>query len=155
MSQDGCLGSLTIDAHENRYIGIADIAGAFLKANQNDHVIAKFRGPAVEALLRINKTKYGKFIVCENKTKVIYVQLLKAIYGTLTAPILCYCLFAKTLANDKFVINPYDLCVANKMVNGYKMTICWYIDDLKVSLGSSEDDDKVRSNVWKNEHNLR
>ena len=32
-----------------------------------------------------------------------------------------------------FRINPCDPCVANKMVNGYQMTICWNVDDLKVS----------------------
>ena len=32
-----------------------------------------------------------------------------------------------------FEVNPYDPCVANKMVNGKQMTICWHVDDLKVS----------------------
>ena len=54
-------------------------------------------------------------------------------YGTLTAPILWYRLFADTLLEDEFVINPYEPCVANKTVNGHQMTVCWYADDLKVS----------------------
>jgi hypothetical protein len=29
-----------------------------------------------------------------------------------------------------YVINPYDPCVANKMINGKQMTICWHLDDL-------------------------
>ena len=32
-----------------------------------------------------------------------------------------------------FVINPYDPCVANKMVNGKQMTVCWHVDDLLVT----------------------
>ena len=32
-----------------------------------------------------------------------------------------------------FEVNPYDPCVANKMVNGHQMTIRWHVDDLKVS----------------------
>jgi hypothetical protein len=32
-----------------------------------------------------------------------------------------------------FVLNPYDPCVANKVINGKQCTICWYVDDLKVS----------------------
>ena len=32
-----------------------------------------------------------------------------------------------------FKINPFNPCVANKMVNGHQMTICWYVDYLKVS----------------------
>ena len=133
LSQDGFMASLVIDACENRSTAIADIAGAFLKAEQNDHVVVKFRGPAVEALLRINEQKYKQFIVHENKSKVIYVKLLKAMYGTLTAPILWYKMFANTLLEDGFTLNPYDACVANKMVNDHQMTVCWYVDDLKVS----------------------
>ncbi len=34
---------------------------------------------------------------------------------------------------DGFVINDYDPCVANKMINGHQMTVTWYVDDLKVS----------------------
>ena len=31
-----------------------------------------------------------------------------------------------------FEINPYDPCVANKMVNGAQCTVYWHVDDLKV-----------------------
>jgi hypothetical protein len=29
-----------------------------------------------------------------------------------------------------YVLNPYDPCVANKMINGQQMTICWHVNDL-------------------------
>jgi len=32
-----------------------------------------------------------------------------------------------------FELNPYDTCVANKMINGKQCTICWYVDDNKIS----------------------
>ncbi len=32
-----------------------------------------------------------------------------------------------------FKINEYDKCVANKIINGSQCTICWYVDDNKVS----------------------
>ncbi len=32
-----------------------------------------------------------------------------------------------------FKSNPYNLCVANKMIDGKKMTIVWHVDDLKAS----------------------
>ena len=32
-----------------------------------------------------------------------------------------------------FGINPYDPCVANKMIGDKKMTAYWHVDDLKVS----------------------
>ena len=32
-----------------------------------------------------------------------------------------------------FELNPYDLCVANKIINGKQYTIVWYVDDNKIS----------------------
>jgi hypothetical protein len=32
-----------------------------------------------------------------------------------------------------FVINPYDRCVANAMIDGKQCTILWYVDDNKLS----------------------
>ncbi len=31
------------------------------------------------------------------------------------------------------MLKPYDPCVTNKTINGAQMTICWHVDDLKVS----------------------
>ena len=31
------------------------------------------------------------------------------------------------------MINPYDPCVANMMVNGAQITVCWHVEDLKIS----------------------
>jgi hypothetical protein len=46
-------------------------------------------------------------------------------------------LFYKKLVKDLqaygFELNPYDPCVANKMVDGTQMTVSWHVDDLKVS----------------------
>ena len=36
------------------------------------------------------------------------------------------------MSNDGFKLNPYDPYIANKMVNGKQMTVCWYLDDLKM-----------------------
>ena len=46
-------------------------------------------------------------------------------------------LFYKKLVSDLqsygFQLNPYDPCVANKMVQGSQMTVSWHVDDLKIS----------------------
>ena len=46
-------------------------------------------------------------------------------------------LFYEKLVGDMeaygFRINPYDPCVANKMVGGKQLTVCWYMDNLKIS----------------------
>jgi hypothetical protein len=38
----------------------------------------------------------------------------------------------------RFEINPYDLCVANKTINGKQCTVVWHVDDLKISHVDSE-----------------
>ena len=30
-------------------------------------------------------------------------------------------------------MNPYDPCVANKIINDSKITVTWHVDDLKIS----------------------
>ena len=35
--------------------------------------------------------------------------------------------------NLGFIVNPYDMCVANKVIEGMQCTILWHVDDCKVS----------------------
>jgi len=42
-------------------------------------------------------------------------------------------LLSDTLKEWGFKINEYDLCVANKYINGQRCTIIWHLDDLKIS----------------------
>jgi len=39
----------------------------------------------------------------------------------------------KTLKGMGFTLNPYDKCVANKVINGRQCTVAWYVDDNKLS----------------------
>ena len=90
-------------------------------------------------LAKINP-KYAKDMVEEKGQKVMYGKANKALYGTLNASLL----FWKDLTgkigewkfgdnNDRFILNPYDTCVANCMINGKQCTILWHVDDLKIS----------------------
>ena len=133
LTLEAFITTIAIDAFEGRDVATADVAGAFLKADQPDFVLIKLRGPAVKAILEVNKDKYIRYVTEENGVIVMYLELLKAMYGTLTAPILWYKLFAASLLEMGFVINDYDACVANKVVKGHQLTVCWYVDDLKVS----------------------
>jgi len=63
--------------------------------------------------------------------KVLYLRLLKALYGCMKSALLWYELFMGTLQKMGFELNPYDPCVANKIVNGKPCTIVWYVDDNK------------------------
>ena len=62
------------------------------------------------------------------------MRLSKALYGMLRAALLFYKKrLRKYPENMGFKVNPYDPCVANMMVNGAQCTVCWHINDLKVS----------------------
>jgi hypothetical protein len=49
----------------------------------------------------------------------------------------------KSLVSVGFKINPYDLCIANKTVDGTQMTICFHVDDCKLSHHSSRANDNM------------
>ena len=39
----------------------------------------------------------------------------------------------RDLEKEGFEVNPYDPCVANKIVDGKQLTVTWHVDDLKAS----------------------
>jgi hypothetical protein len=51
----------------------------------------------------------------------------------MVASLLYYRKFVKSLTDIDFTINPYDPCVANKIIEGEHMTICFHVDDCKLS----------------------
>ena len=132
VSTDALLMTLTVDAMEEQEVGTADVPGAYLQADMDDHVILKMTGRSVDALCQTNKS-YKEFVRTERGKKVIYLRLKKALYGCIKSAMLWYNLFTENLTEMGFEINPYDTCVANKMINGKQYTIVWYVDDLKVS----------------------
>jgi len=84
----------TIDAKEERDVMTADIPNAFIQADMpqpvdgGDRTTMKITGHMVDILMKIDPGTYQDFIVLEKDKKVIYVKVLKAIYGTLTAALL-------------------------------------------------------------------
>jgi hypothetical protein len=75
----------------------------------------------------------GPAVVLENRKKVLYVKVLKAIYGMLEAALLLYKTFRKDLEDNGFVFDPYDPCVAKKKVQRSQQTIVFHVDNLKSS----------------------
>jgi hypothetical protein len=62
----------------------------------------------------------------------MYIELLKALYGTMRAARLFWERLSKQLVDWGFTPNPYDSCVVNKMVDGKQLTVAWHVDDLKI-----------------------
>ena len=112
-----------------------------MQADIDEVVHVKFEGEIAEMLVKLDPKMYRKYVKNENGKSVLYVELLKALYGTLKAALLFWKLLSKKLVQWGFVINPYDWCVANKMINGKQCTILWHVDNLKLS----HVDDKVNT----------
>jgi hypothetical protein len=129
---DALLLSIMIDAYENRDVATADVVGAYLKAFMDDFVLMKFTGDSVDILCKMNPENVKNTTV-ENGTKVLYVRLIKAIYGCVKSALLWYDLFHGHLKDMGFALNPYDSCVANCTIEGKQCTIAWYVDDTKIS----------------------
>ena len=73
------------------------------------HVIVHIRGPLVDVLVTIAPSVYAPY-VSTNKTgqKVLIVECLNAVYGTMVAALLYYKKFVKSLKSKGFKLNPYD-----------------------------------------------
>jgi hypothetical protein len=99
-------------------------------------------------LVNINPELYSPAVVLENRKKVLYIEVLKAIYGMLEAALLWYKTFRKDLQDNGFVFNPYNPCMANKKVQGLQQTIVFHVDDLKSSHKSKSVNDKFEK--WLN-----
>ena len=76
---------------------------------------------------------YRKYVVIEKGKMVLYVQLLKALYGCLRSALLFYRKPLDELEYRGFILNPYDPCVVNKMIGGKEFTITWHVDNLNIS----------------------
>ena len=59
------------------------------------------------------------------------------LYGTLKAALLFWKKLSASLKGRGFVVNDYDWCVANKIIDGTQCTIVWHVDDLKISHAKS------------------
>ena len=91
-------------------------------------------GVLVDILLEIAPDVYKSHVTTDkNGVKLFLVQCQNALYGTIVASLLYYRKFTKSLTDVGFKINLYDPCVANNIINGQQMTICYHVDNCKLS----------------------
>jgi hypothetical protein len=146
---ESILITATIDAHQGRDVMTIDIPNAFVQTpiEQNegeDRITMRIRGPLVDMLLDIDPLRYQDYVIYEGISKVIYVQVLKALYGMLQSSLLFYKKFRKDLEGIGFQVNPYDPCVANRIVRDDQFTVTWHVDDAKCSHKDSQANDEFR-----------
>ena len=133
MSTEAVLLTSVIDAKERREVMTVDMPGVFMQGEQDETVHMKLEGTSAKLLTKCDPTKYQPYLTTEHGKPVLYVELVKALYGTIRAALIFWRKFTKQITNWGFTVNPYDWCVANKMVQGSQLTITWHVDDLKIS----------------------
>ncbi len=120
-----------------------DVPDAFIHAyNEGERVIMKVRGHLAKMLVTMAPEVYKHYVVYENGHMVLYLEVVKALYGMLQSALLFYKKLRKDLEEYDFKVNPYDPCIANKMINGKQFTVAWHVDDLKISHENSKEIDK-------------
>ena len=134
VSTEALFLSCIIDAQEGRQVATMDIPGVFMHSEMDEVLHLRLDGPMAELLCKVDETKYREYMCYEKKKPVLYVQLMRVLYGTLQAALLFWINLSTFLTEELgFELNPYDPCVANKMINGKQCTIVWHVDDLKMS----------------------
>jgi Reverse transcriptase (RNA-dependent DNA polymerase) len=137
VATEAVLLTCIIDAEEGRDVAVIDIPNTFIQTkigDEADMAMIKIRFILAEMLVDIAPDVYKDFMTTDKKgTKQLIVRCKNAIYGTMVASLLYYRKFSKCLIDKGFKFNPYNPCVANKMIDGHQMTICFHVDDCKLS----------------------
>jgi hypothetical protein len=139
----------TVDAKKGRDVMLADVPNAFIQTEMpepkegKECVFMKITGVLVDLLVQMCPKVYGPYVVYEDRKKVLYVQVLRALYAMLVAALLWYCQFRKDLESIGFKFNAYDPCVCNRIVRGKQQTVKFHVDDLM----SSHIESRVNANL--------
>ena len=115
-----------------------DIPNAFIQTGMpprkiGEQIIMKVRGVLVDWLVKINPLTYSPYVVIERGKKVLYLEILRAIYVMLEASLFWYRKFKKELEEIGFEFNNYDPCVANRVKYNNQHTIRFHLDDVMSS----------------------
>ena len=98
----------------------------------DEFLLLKMSHEQVDVLMK-TEPSCGEHAACEKGKKVLHLMLHEVLYGCVQSALLWYELFSSTLVSFGFELNPYDLCVANVNVNRSQCTMCWHVDDNKMT----------------------
>ena len=100
-------------------------------------IVLKIEGEFVDIICEVNP-KHKKNVSVETGLKLLYLRLLKSLYGYMEYTLLWCDLYSKTLKSHGFLINPYDRCIANITIKYKQYTIAWYVDNNTISHNDEE-----------------
>ena len=113
-----------VNTRERRGVAVLDVANMFLHSQNDERVLMLLRGKLAEMMVRIDESMYQKKVnYSKNGVHMLYVRLSKALYGLLRAAVLFYKCLRSDVEDRGFVVNLYDPCVANKILDGAQLTV--------------------------------
>ena len=115
-----------LDATEERDVMVIDIPNVFIQTPlppTKERIVMKVKGVLVDWLIELDAAAYSTYVVMERGVKTLYLVLERAIYSMLVASMIWHRKFKKDLEGIGFKFNPFDPCVANRMVDGSQHTI--------------------------------
>ena len=69
----------------------------------------------------------------KKECKILYGEINRTVYGATLSSLLFYQNLATQLEKWGFDVNPYDLCIENKIENGKLIIIQFYVHNFKFS----------------------
>jgi hypothetical protein len=108
VTAEAVLLTCVINAQEDRDVAVVAIPNAFVqtvvsKEDAEHHVTVCIRGPLVYVLVSIALDVYGPYVsTTKTGQKVLIVECLNAVYGTMVAALIYYKKFVKSLVNHSF-----------------------------------------------------
>ena len=82
---------------------------------EDKFILLNIGGELVKIMCEVNP-RHKKNVCVKNGVKVIYLRIIKALYGCVGYVLLWYDLYPKTLKSQGFLINPYYRCIANSTI---------------------------------------
>ena len=98
-----------IDAGQERDVMTLDTPNAFLQTDialDGDNIIMNIRGKLVDILIEICPVVYDKYVRYEGEQKILYIRMLKALWGIIVSSILYYKKSRKYIEGIGFEVNP-------------------------------------------------
>ena len=84
-------------------------------------------------MVKIVPKIYRQHMIYKKGSMVLYINLKKDLYDCLRSELLLYEWLVADNIGKGFELNPFEQCVANKMIGCKKMSVFWNVYDLKVS----------------------
>ena len=86
-------------------------------------MILKLSGQFVDIMCNINE-EYRQYVRYEKGQKLLYLRLLREIYGCIESALQWYNLYTKKLKDEGYKLNEYNECVTKKISMGNNLLSC-------------------------------